>query len=119
MARRQMNWLFLIFRIKAKEDSKVTAINVARKVTSKPIVGSIILTETRPILREVKKANMYCPKHISSKYQGGDGSGINGNNIGMIIVVRRIMVTIVEATMAGACISGVRTTSYCAYNCRN
>ena len=28
----------------------------------------------------------------------------------MITVVRRIMVTIVVATMAGACISGVRTT---------
>ena len=35
---------------------------------------------------------------------------MNGSNIGMITVVRQIVVTIVGAMMAGACISGVRTT---------
>ena len=48
-----MNWLLLTFRIKAKEDSKVTAINVAREVTSKPTVGSRILTVTRPAIGKV------------------------------------------------------------------
>ena len=50
-----------------------------------------------------------CPKHVSS-IEKETAQGYYTEVFGVIIVVRRIMVTIVVATMAGACISGVRTT---------
>ena len=50
-----------------------------------------------------------CPKHVSSIKKETAQALLNGS-VWLIIVVRQIMVTIVVATMAGACISGVRTT---------
>ena len=49
-----------------------------------------------------------CSKHVSSIEKETAQALLNGS-IGWIIIVRRIMVTIVVATMAGACISGVYT----------
>ena len=37
-----------------RKDSKVTAMNMARKVTRRPIAGSRILMVTRPILQEAE-----------------------------------------------------------------
>ena len=42
------------FRIKTKEDSKVTVINVARKVTRQLIIGPSRVTVTRPIFQEAR-----------------------------------------------------------------
>ena len=57
MASQQMDQLLLTFRIKAKEDSKVTGRNVARKVTRRQIAGPNRVIGTRPILREAETRN--------------------------------------------------------------
>ena len=55
MARQQINWLLQTLRIKTGEDSKVIAINVARKFTRQLIAGpSSRIIVTRPTLQEAR-----------------------------------------------------------------
>ena len=55
MMRQQMNYLLLTFRIKAKEDSKVTAIHVARKAIRRQNAGPSQIMVKRLILKEAEK----------------------------------------------------------------